>query len=196
MSLLRSACSPGRFLALLTLGYRAGGGSRSLSVSFNDRRSRRHEPGSILRRASVRLRTPARSGACMYRCAARGAAAARVRRLSLVGARAKPRRLATGRTGYPIVDAGMRELWATGWMHNRVRMIVAPFSSRTFSSTGARVNRGSGTPWSTPTSRTTSRAGSGWPAAVRTRRAIATSENGHATYVFDGAVAPGPRHVQ
>jgi deoxyribodipyrimidine photo-lyase len=30
-----------------------------------------------------------------------------------------------GCTGYPIVDAGMRELWATGWMHNRVRMIVA-----------------------------------------------------------------------
>ena len=30
-----------------------------------------------------------------------------------------------GRTGYPIVDAGMRELWRTGWMHNRVRMIVA-----------------------------------------------------------------------
>ena len=30
-----------------------------------------------------------------------------------------------GLTGYPIVDAGMRELWATGWMHNRVRMIVA-----------------------------------------------------------------------
>lgn len=32
-----------------------------------------------------------------------------------------------GRTGYPIVDAGMRELWAIGWMHNRVRMIVASF---------------------------------------------------------------------
>ena len=32
-----------------------------------------------------------------------------------------------GRTGYPIVDAGMNELWATGWMHNRVRMIVASF---------------------------------------------------------------------
>jgi deoxyribodipyrimidine photo-lyase len=31
----------------------------------------------------------------------------------------------TGMTGYPIVDAGMRELYATGWMHNRVRMIVA-----------------------------------------------------------------------
>jgi deoxyribodipyrimidine photo-lyase len=32
-----------------------------------------------------------------------------------------------GRTGYPIVDAGMRQLRATGWMHNRVRMIVASF---------------------------------------------------------------------
>jgi deoxyribodipyrimidine photo-lyase len=32
-----------------------------------------------------------------------------------------------GRTGFPIVDAGMRQLWATGWMHNRVRMIVASF---------------------------------------------------------------------
>ena len=30
-----------------------------------------------------------------------------------------------GRTGYPIVDAGMRQLWHTGWMHNRVRMIAA-----------------------------------------------------------------------
>jgi deoxyribodipyrimidine photo-lyase len=33
----------------------------------------------------------------------------------------------TGQTGYPIVDAGMRELWVTGWMHNRVRMIVGSF---------------------------------------------------------------------
>ena len=32
-----------------------------------------------------------------------------------------------GMTGYPIVDAGMRQLWTTGWMHNRVRMIVASF---------------------------------------------------------------------
>ena len=32
-----------------------------------------------------------------------------------------------GRTGIPLVDAGMRELWTTGWMHNRVRMIVASF---------------------------------------------------------------------
>ncbi|MBN8554403.1 MAG: deoxyribodipyrimidine photo-lyase [Deltaproteobacteria bacterium] len=35
-----------------------------------------------------------------------------------------------GMTGYPIVDAGMRELWATGWMHNRVRMIVASFLTK------------------------------------------------------------------
>ena len=32
-----------------------------------------------------------------------------------------------GMTGYPIVDAGMRQLWQTGWMHNRVRMIAASF---------------------------------------------------------------------
>jgi deoxyribodipyrimidine photo-lyase len=32
-----------------------------------------------------------------------------------------------GMTGYPVVDAGMRQLWQTGWMHNRVRMITASF---------------------------------------------------------------------
>ena len=32
-----------------------------------------------------------------------------------------------GQTGYPLVDAGMRQLWHTGWMHNRVRMVVASF---------------------------------------------------------------------
>ncbi|WOJ95752.1 deoxyribodipyrimidine photo-lyase [Congregibacter brevis] len=37
------------------------------------------------------------------------------------------RRWQEGNTGYPIVDAGMRELWATGTMHNRVRMVVASF---------------------------------------------------------------------
>jgi deoxyribodipyrimidine photo-lyase len=37
-----------------------------------------------------------------------------------------------GRTGYPIVDAGMRELYATGYMHNRVRMIVASFLVKDF----------------------------------------------------------------
>jgi len=35
-----------------------------------------------------------------------------------------------GHTGYPIVDAGLRELWTTGWMHNRVRMIVASFLTK------------------------------------------------------------------
>lgn len=37
------------------------------------------------------------------------------------------RRWQRGETGYPIVDAGMRQLWLTGWMHNRVRMVVASF---------------------------------------------------------------------
>ena len=37
------------------------------------------------------------------------------------------RRWQKGQTGYPIVDAGMRELWETGYMHNRVRMIVGSF---------------------------------------------------------------------
>jgi len=35
-----------------------------------------------------------------------------------------------GRTGIPLVDAGMRELWQTGWMHNRVRMVVASFLTK------------------------------------------------------------------
>lgn len=35
-----------------------------------------------------------------------------------------------GQTGYPIIDAGMRELWQTGFMHNRVRMIVASFLTK------------------------------------------------------------------
>ncbi|MFM7797475.1 MAG: cryptochrome/photolyase family protein, partial [Planctomycetota bacterium] len=35
-----------------------------------------------------------------------------------------------GRTGYPFVDAGMRELWHTGTMHNRVRMVVASFLTK------------------------------------------------------------------
>jgi deoxyribodipyrimidine photo-lyase len=35
-----------------------------------------------------------------------------------------------GHTGYPLIEAGMRELWHTGWMHNRVRMIVASFLTK------------------------------------------------------------------
>lgn len=36
----------------------------------------------------------------------------------------------SGTTGIPLVDAGLRELWATGWMHNRVRMVVASFLTK------------------------------------------------------------------
>ena len=42
-------------------------------------------------------------------------------------ARDRFRAWATGRTGYPLVDAGMRQLLAEGWMHNRVRMVAASF---------------------------------------------------------------------
>ena len=35
-----------------------------------------------------------------------------------------------GRTGFPLVDAGMRELWETGWMHNRIRMVTASFLTK------------------------------------------------------------------
>lgn len=32
-----------------------------------------------------------------------------------------------GLTGYPLIDAGMKELWATGWMHNRLRLVCGAF---------------------------------------------------------------------
>lgn len=37
---------------------------------------------------------------------------------------------AKGETGVPIIDAGMKQLWQTGWMHNRVRMIVSSFLTK------------------------------------------------------------------
>ena len=40
------------------------------------------------------------------------------------------RRWQLGETGIPIIDAGMRQLWCTGWMHNRVRMLVASFLTK------------------------------------------------------------------
>ena len=46
------------------------------------------------------------------------------------GAEADLKAWQAGRTGYPIVDAGMRQLWQTGWMHNRVRMITASFLTK------------------------------------------------------------------
>lgn len=45
-----------------------------------------------------------------------------------------------GKTGFPIVDAAMRQLNATGWMHNRLRMIAASFLVMTCASTGARAS--------------------------------------------------------
>ncbi len=36
----------------------------------------------------------------------------------------------SGKTGFPLIDAGMRQLWETGWMHNRVRMITASFLTK------------------------------------------------------------------
>jgi deoxyribodipyrimidine photo-lyase len=51
----------------------------------------------------------------------------RFERLAFRHAPAELRAWQRGRTGYPIVDAGMRQLWTTGWMHNRVRMIAASF---------------------------------------------------------------------
>ena len=52
---------------------------------------------------------------------------ARFARFAWANDEAKLRAWQGGLTGYPIVDAGMRQLWRTGWMHNRVRMIVASF---------------------------------------------------------------------
>ncbi|BAS14701.1 deoxyribodipyrimidine photo-lyase [Arthrobacter sp. Hiyo8] len=46
-------------------------------------------------------------------------------RLGSHGGRRPPSRMAGGRTGFPMVDAGQRQLWHTGWMHNRVRMVSA-----------------------------------------------------------------------
>ena len=52
-----------------------------------------------------------------------------------------------GITGYPIVDAGMRQLWGTGSMHNRVRMIVGSFLVKDLLLLGRKEKNGFGTPW-------------------------------------------------
>ena len=52
---------------------------------------------------------------------------ARFARMHWSRSKASLRAWQRGLTGYPLVDAGMRQLWQTGWMHNRVRMIVASF---------------------------------------------------------------------
>lgn len=47
-----------------------------------------------------------------------------------LGDKAALRAWQRGQTGYPVVDAGMRELWQTGYMHNRIRMVVASFLTK------------------------------------------------------------------
>ena len=76
-----------------------------------------------------------------------------------------------GRTGYPIVDAGMRQLATTGWMHNRLRMIVALVpGQRPAGRLAASASATSGTSSSTATWPRTWATGSGWPAPARTPR--------------------------
>ena len=83
---------------------------------------------------------------------------------------------AAGRTGYPIVDAGMRQLLAEGWMHNRVRMITASFLVKDL-----HIDWTAGRPplhgstWSTATWRPTTTAGSGSPAPAPTPRPTSAS---------------------
>jgi hypothetical protein len=68
-----------------------------------------------------------------------------------------------GRTGYPIVDAAMRQLVQAGWMHNRLRMITASFLTKDLGSTGAWASAGSPRSSTTSTSPPTTAAGSGRP---------------------------------
>ena len=76
-----------------------------------------------------------------------------VRRFSLGGRRSCGHRALAARPDrHPIVDAGLRELWHTSWMHNRVRMLVASLlTKRTCASTGCTARAGSGTRSWTPT---------------------------------------------
>ena len=80
-----------------------------------------------------------------------------------------------GRTGYPLVDAGMRELWHTGYMHNRVRMIVASFLTKDLL---IPWQKGAAWFWDTLCDAdlaNNSRAGSGSPAAAPTPPPISAS---------------------
>ncbi len=80
-----------------------------------------------------------------------------------------------GRTGFPYVDAGMRQLLAEGWMHNRLRMLVASFLVKDLH---LEWTLGRGTSWttsSTATWPTTSTAGSGPRGPAPTRRRTSAS---------------------
>ena len=82
---------------------------------------------------------------------------------------------AEGRTGYPIVDAGMRQLAAEGWMHNRVRMLVASFLVKDLHLDWRWGARSSCSTSSTATWRRTATAGSGWPARAPMPRPTSAS---------------------
>ena len=68
-----------------------------------------------------------------------------------------------GQTGYPIVDAGMRELWRTGFMHNRVRMVAASFLVKHLLIDWRRGERWFWDTLATPIPPTIRRAGNGSP---------------------------------
>ena len=93
--------------------------------------------------------------------------------------------LATGTTGYPIVDAGMRELWATGYMHNRVRMIAASFLIKDLLIDWREGETGSGTPWSMRISPTIRRVGSGLRVPGRCGTLFPDLQSGPAGEKFD-----------
>ena len=81
-----------------------------------------------------------------------------------------------GRTGFPVVDAGMRQLLAEGWVHNRARMIVASFLVKDLHVDVAATGPGTScTGCGTATSPATTTAGSGWPAPAPTRRPSSAS---------------------
>ena len=80
-----------------------------------------------------------------------------------------------GLTGYPIVDAGMRELWHTGVMHNRVRMVVASFLVKHLLIDWREASNGSGIRWSMPMPAATRRTGNGSQAPAPTPRPISVS---------------------
>ena len=80
-----------------------------------------------------------------------------------------------GQTGLPIVDAGMRQLLAEGWMHNRARLITASYLVKHLGSTGGRARRTSSSCCWTATWPTTSATGSGWRARATTPAPTARS---------------------
>jgi deoxyribodipyrimidine photo-lyase len=74
----------------------------------------------------------------------------------------------TGRTGIPIVDAGMRQLAAEGFMHNRARMITASFLTRNLGIDWRHGYRHFAPCWPTATWPATRATGSGWPGPATT----------------------------